>query len=48
MKTDKINDTYYAGFEGEPEIRVIYTNSDESYVLKIWNGYFEILLDCLI
>lgn len=29
MKTDKINDTYYAGFEGEPEIRVIYTNSEE-------------------
>ncbi|KZE66968.1 hypothetical protein AV545_23665 [Paenibacillus jamilae] len=48
MKTDKINDTYYAGFEGEPEIRVIYTNSDESYALKIWNGYFETLLGCLI
>ncbi|WP_311082266.1 hypothetical protein [Paenibacillus polymyxa] len=48
MKTDKINDTYYAGFEGEPEIRLIYTNSDKSHVLKIWNGYFDTLLDCLV
>lgn len=48
MKTDKVNDTYYAGFEGEPEIRLIYKDSDESYILKIWNGYFDTLLDCLV
>ncbi|MEK5259099.1 hypothetical protein MKY75_07675 [Paenibacillus sp. FSL L8-0663] len=48
MKIDKINDTYYAGFEGEPEIRLIYTNSDKCYVLKIWNGYFDTLMDCLV
>ncbi|WP_314591081.1 hypothetical protein [Paenibacillus terrigena] len=48
MKSEVINDSYYAGFEGEPEIIFMYENSNERQVLKLWNGYFETLLDCLV
>ncbi|RAT96550.1 hypothetical protein [Brevibacillus sp. Leaf182] len=48
MKSEVINDLYYVGFEGEPEIIFMYEKSTEVQVLKLWNGYFESLLDCLV
>lgn len=41
-----INNDYYKGFEGEGEIDIIRIrkNGDE-IILKIWQGYFDILLD---
>ncbi|GEC92270.1 MULTISPECIES: hypothetical protein [Brevibacillus] len=48
MKSEVINDLYYVGFEGEPEIIFMYEKSNEVQVLKLWNGYFELLLDCLV
>ncbi|CAI8959684.1 conserved hypothetical protein [Brevibacillus sp. IT-7CA2] len=48
MKSEAINDLYYVGFEGEPEIIFMYEKSNEVQVLKLWNGYFESLLDCLV
>ncbi|GGB56559.1 hypothetical protein GCM10011409_37690 [Lentibacillus populi] len=39
-----IKEKYYKGFEGEPEIEIV--NEGEK-VLRIWNGYFETLLESL-
>lgn len=46
---DKINDKYYIGFEGEPEIQFIYTlHNGKKSILKIWIGYFETIMDAMI
>lgn len=36
-----INDTYYKGFEGEPEIQFICKKTECDEVLVIWEGYFD-------
>jgi hypothetical protein len=36
-----INNKYYFGFEGEPEIQIIQKRNDNDYVLSIWEGYFD-------
>ncbi|MCG7408432.1 hypothetical protein MH117_13460 [Paenibacillus sp. ACRRX] len=48
MRLEMINDSYYVGFEGEPEIIFMFENLNERYELKLWNGYFETLLDCML
>ncbi|TCS96822.1 hypothetical protein [Hazenella coriacea] len=46
---DEINDRYYKGFEGEPEIQFIYTlDNEKKSILKIWIGYFETIMDAMI
>lgn len=47
MKTEIVNDSYFAGFEGEPEIAFIYEKFNERQVLKIWTGYFDTMLDLM-
>ncbi|MBD7912079.1 hypothetical protein [Clostridium cibarium] len=40
-----IDEKYYIGFEGEPEITIYYKEKDLSQSgLKIWIGYFEYIL----
>lgn len=37
-----VNDTYYKGFEGEPEIQLIYNQQDKTtYTMRMWEGYFN-------
>lgn len=36
-----INKKYYDGFEGEPEIQLIYRKGDNNEILIIWEGYFD-------
>ncbi|GAA0077317.1 hypothetical protein UT300005_16950 [Clostridium sp. CTA-5] len=44
-----INDKYYAGFEGEPEILIYFKGKDkEKEGFSIWIGYFEFLLGASI
>lgn len=38
------NDTYYRGFEGEPEIQIILRRCDSDYILSIWEGYFDTIM----
>ncbi|GKU77602.1 hypothetical protein [Paenibacillus sp. L3-i20] len=47
MSSEMINDSYYFGFEGEPQITFIYENLNDKYELRLWNGYFETLLNCM-
>ncbi|WP_340018801.1 hypothetical protein NSQ20_31210 [Paenibacillus sp. FSL K6-1122] len=47
MIEDKVNDFYYVGYEGQPEILIVFENSAEKNILKMWNGYFETLLDLM-
>lgn len=47
MIEDKVNDFYYIGYEGQPEILIVFENSAEKNILKMWNGYFETLLDLM-
>ncbi|TKI56923.1 hypothetical protein E8L90_16430 [Brevibacillus antibioticus] len=47
MSSEMINSSYYVGFEGEPELTLIYENLNDRYELRLWNGYFETLLDCM-
>lgn len=40
-----INENYYKGFEGEKDLDIYYYQEDgEKTGLKIWDGYFELLL----
>ncbi|KQO01104.1 hypothetical protein [Paenibacillus sp. Leaf72] len=48
MKEVLINDSYYIGFEGEPEIVFMYESLIGRHELRLWNGYFETFLDCLL
>lgn len=32
MKEDKVNDVYYVGYEGQPEILIVFGDSIGSYV----------------
>ncbi|MCE5170381.1 hypothetical protein LQV63_13780 [Paenibacillus profundus] len=48
MKATVINDSYYVGFEGEPELVFMYENITERLELRVWNGYFETLLNFMI
>lgn len=36
-----INKKYYDGFEGEPEIQLIYRKGDNSKIFIMWEGYFD-------
>lgn len=36
-----VNDKYYVGFEGEPEIQFICKKAKEDDVIIIWEGYFD-------
>lgn len=47
MKTKIVNDSYYTGFEGEPEIAFVLEKSNERQILKMWIGYFDTLLDLM-
>ncbi|MEK3918089.1 hypothetical protein ACMX2M_25210 [Paenibacillus polymyxa] len=47
MKEDKVSDFYYVGYEGQPEILIVFGNSAEKNILKMWNGYFDTLLDLM-
>lgn len=40
-KNNVINDNYYNGFEGEPEIHLICKKGNDSSVFIIWEGYFD-------
>lgn len=42
-----INNTYYSGFEGEPEIQFILNRGSGNYVLSIWEGYFDRIMSLL-
>ena len=41
---EHINRTFYDGFEGEPEIQIIYRKGNDSQILAMWEGYFEVIL----
>lgn len=41
---EEVNDKYYVGFEGEPEIHVIIKNGESTKRLVIWEAYFEEIL----
>ncbi|MDM5155445.1 hypothetical protein QUF88_17020 [Bacillus sp. DX1.1] len=44
-----INDKYYVGFEGEVEIDLVRNDQDgNESTFRIWNGYFETILDHLL
>lgn len=47
MKKEIVYDSYYSGFEGEPEIAFVFENSDERHILKMWTGYFDTMLDLM-
>ena len=36
-----VNKIYYDGFEGEPEIQLIYRKGDNNEILIMWEGYFD-------
>ena len=38
---EHINKKYYDGFEGEPEIQIIYRKGNDSQILVMWEGYFD-------
>ncbi len=38
---ERVNNEYYKGFEGEPEIQFICKKDDDSEILIIWEGYFD-------
>lgn len=40
----KINDLYYKGFEGEPELKIY----SRDYELVIWEGYFDFILKTIL
>jgi hypothetical protein len=42
-----MNNMYYLGFEGEPEIQFILKKDNEDYTLSIWEGYFDRIMDQL-
>ncbi len=44
-----INGKYYSGFEAEPSVEFVFFQPDgNKNVLKIWMGYFETIMDCLV
>lgn len=36
-----VNKKYYDGFEGEPEIQLIYRKGNDNEIFVIWEGYFD-------
>ncbi|WP_207655827.1 hypothetical protein [Vallitalea okinawensis] len=45
---EEIKHNYYKGFEDEPEIQFTCSYSkDRSKVLKIWNGYFDNIMNAI-
>lgn len=38
---ERVNNEYYKGFEGEPEIQFICKKGDDSEILIMWEGYFD-------
>ena len=44
---ERMNDTYYIGYEGQPEISFFFESPTEKNILKMWIGYFEMLLDLM-
>lgn len=36
-----VNNKYYVGFEGEPEIQFICKKACDTYIIIIWEGYFD-------
>lgn len=47
MKEEIVNDSYYLGYEGEPEIVFVFKSSNNKQTLKIWNGYVETIVDLM-
>lgn len=41
-----LNNKYYVGFEGYPQITL--TDGNKENLLEIWIGYFETILDCML
>lgn len=44
---DNINQKYYKGFEGEPEIHFICNKGIDNDVIIIWEGYFDQIMRLL-
>jgi hypothetical protein len=42
-----INNVYYLGFEGEPEIQFTMKGNNEDYTLSIWEGYFDRIMSLI-
>ena len=38
---ESVNKKYYDGFEGEPEIQLIYGKENDNEILIMWEGYFD-------
>lgn len=36
-----VNNKYYIGFEGEPEIQVVCRKAEDDDVMIVWEGYFD-------
>ena len=41
---ERINDTYYIGYEGQPEISFFFESLTEKNILKMWNGFLRLYL----
>lgn len=46
MKT--VNNKYYVGFEGEPEIQFICKKACNTYTIIIWEGYFDEIMEKIV
>lgn len=42
-----INDKFYVGFEGEPEIRFILESKEITNTLIIWEGFFDSIMQTI-
>ncbi len=47
MNLEHLNDEFYIGYEGYPEICFLSEKGNDRWILKLWNGYFETLVDLL-
>ena len=43
-----VNRKYYDGFEGEPEIQVIYKKRNDTEIFSIWEGYFDQIMRLML
>jgi len=42
-----VNNKYYVGFEGEPEIQFICKRVKDDDVIIVWEGYFDEIMRCI-
>lgn len=43
-----VNNKYYTGFEGEPEIQLICKNKEEIHKIIIWEGFFDEIMKAIV